>query len=133
MLNLLSKGSAPREGSHDGHQLIGVDGFGNVHIETGRGCSVPILGFPVRRESHGRNLPPLGVEAAHLPNERVTIRTRHFDVGDENVRPPILDDSQSLCRRRTYAHVGTGVDQDGHDEIKALSVVIDGEQSKSHK
>jgi len=89
--------------------------------------------FPYAVSATAGTFPPLGVEAAHLPNERVTVLTRHFDVGDENVRPPILDDSQSLCRRRTYAHVGTGVDQDGHDEIKALSVVIDGEQSKSHK
>jgi len=95
---------------------------------------VPIRGSPIRRESHGRHLAPTpGVKAAHLLNERVAVLTRHFDIGDENVRSPVLDDHQGVGRRRTYAHLGTGIDQDGLDEIKAVSVVIDSEQSKSYE
>jgi hypothetical protein len=107
---------------------------GDVHVVSDRRCSLAILGPAIGCQSDSRRPSPArGFKTAHLLNERVTVLAGHFDVGDDDVRPPLFDNLQGLGRRSACAQLGTGIGQNGGDEIKAVSVVIAREQPKPHK
>jgi hypothetical protein len=77
----------PCEAGHDGHQLRGLDRFGDVNVVSDRRCSLAILGPAIGCQSDSRRPSPArGFKTAHLLNERVTVPAGHFDVGDDDVR-----------------------------------------------
>jgi hypothetical protein len=87
-----------RQVGHDGDQLIGVNGFWQVHVETGRQRAYAVFDSGVRGQRDGWNIPaPFWTALAYLRDEFVPIVLRHREIRDKRIRKRVFESLERVA------------------------------------
>src|SRR5262245_45887472 len=113
------------EAGHHRHQLARLDRFRYVEGEAGHQAADPVFWTAVRGHGdRGRLAALVGLECADPPDERVTILSRHLDVGHEHVGVALLEHREGLAPARAAPHLRPRAHEDLPGEVHRDQVVV---------
>ena len=94
----LRNGIRVRQVGHDGDQLVRVNRFWQVHVETGRQSAHAIFDSGVRGQRDGWNIPaPLWTALAYLRDQFVPIVLRHSEIRNKRIRKRVFESLERVA------------------------------------
>jgi len=121
-------GSAAEMGAHAGEELLDAEGFGDVVVGAGiEGFNLGVLLIAHRENEDGGT-----ALAADGAAEFDTAHTGHGQIGDDQVRIPLLDEAQSLFRIVGGTDVVALGRQRGAQDARDLNFIVDYEDAFGH-
>src|SRR5262245_25670016 len=115
-----------RQVGHDGDQLVRVNRFWDVHLETGRQRANAIFDPGEGGQRDGWNIPSvLGAALAYTLDQFVPILLWHGEVRNKRVRTRAFESCERVVGRGCGDDLGAAVLENDFEHLERIQIVID--------
>ncbi len=122
---------APRDAGDDRDEVIGVNGFRDVHLKSREQRLADVILMREGREGDRRQVAGEQTAFPHEPDQVVSILNGHGDVAEENLRLDGGDDLECFDDGAGGGGGGAGVDKDFDEEIACVGFIVDDEDAQA--